>query len=92
MPWHLPWVIELKLLSMKTALYSTVLGIAVLVAAGSSGAGPAQTPERSDASTPVRYWLHPKLGMVRVDPVTLQMLKPGRHAATQPQPTPKSAA
>ena len=76
---------------MKNALSTTFLGIAVLVAAGSSLAGPAQTTERSDVPKAVRYWLHPKLGMVRVDPVTLAMLTPGRHVVKQPQSLDSSA-
>ena len=76
---------------MKTALYSTVLGTAVLVAAGSSVAGPAQTPEAVRSSEAGSVLVATKLGMVRVNPVTLQMQTPGRHAAPQPQSTPKSA-
>lgn len=64
---------------MKKFITSTVLGFTALVGVGSALAGttsPQQGSPKMESS--VRYWMHPKLGMVRVDPVTLAMLHPVR--------------
>jgi|GEM_PF-6602434 len=65
---------------MKNSLITSFLGIAILLTAGGSFARPAQASETTDQEQPARYWLHPKLGMVRVDPVTLVMLKSTRRS------------
>lgn len=66
---------------MKKVITSTVLGFAALIAVGSALAdttSPQQGSPKMESS--VRWWLHPKLGMVRIDPVTLAMLHPARKA------------
>jgi hypothetical protein len=62
---------------MKTALSATFLGVAALVAAGSVFANsPAPQQDSPKTQSTTRFWLHPKLGMVRVAQVTPAMVQP----------------
>lgn len=69
---------------MENLIATTLLGFVGLVAVGSTFAdSPAPQQNSPQTEKPARYWLHPKLGMVRVDPVTLAMLRPARSTEQQ---------
>ncbi len=63
-------------MNKKIALLSSiVLAITALVSAPASAQANAQA-EASDATSTSYYWLHPKLGYVKVDRATNTMLRP----------------
>lgn len=67
---------------MKKTISTTLLGVAALIAAGSSFASPPPSQQDSPKTqSPARYWLHPKLGMVRVAQATPAMVQPEAGAA-----------